>query len=254
MVRAVANFPALGTVGGLESNLRTAHRYLRAHDHGQPWLRRANRYKRSGLSFFGANLHADHDGRHARHARFHEHHRRHVLRADHFHPHSGPGWDAGIRCRPVQFSRPTDLDLIYPEIVAQPNETVNGVTYPNGFNLDGDGKPILSVQKLHFIYDPIAVMFTPNDLTHKYPLVPKQQVLALAKGQIQEGICWRSANSLPQRLPPANIFTQQILPAGDGMDRPNIIYSSHNRPVRTPADSSYLGMSVHSIRSLWVWV
>ena len=83
------------------------------------------------------------------------------------------------------------------------------------FNLDGDGKPILSLQKLHFVYDPLAVLFTPNDLTHKYPLQPKQQVLALTNGQIQEGICWR----IGQRAAAANarrhnICAQQNLPGG----------------------------------------
>ena len=34
------------------------------------------------------------------------------------------------------------------------------------------------------------------------------------------------------------------------MDRPNIVYSSHNRPVLTSAESSYLGMSVNSFVSV----
>ena len=140
--------------------------------------------------------------------------------------------------------------FIYPEIVAQPGATVNGVSYPNGYNLDNDGKPVLSLQKLHFVYDPLVVMFTPNDLTHAYPLQPKQQVLALTDGQVQEGICWRSANVQPQRLPPSNICAQQILPSGPSMDRPNIVYSSHNRPVSTSAEPSYLGMSVNSFVSV----
>ena len=131
--------------------------------------------------------------------------------------------------------------FIYSEIVAQPGDTVNGVPYPTGYNLDVEGKPVLSLQKLHFVYDPLAVLFTPNDLAHKYPLQPKQQILALTNGQIQEGICWRTANTLPQRLPPANVNAQQILPIGPTMDAPNIVYSLHNRPVITPVDDNYHG-------------
>ena len=140
--------------------------------------------------------------------------------------------------------------FIYPEIVAKSGATVNGVTWDHDVNIDAEEKPVLSLQKLHFVYDPLVVLFTPNDLTHKYTLQPKQQVLALTNGQIQEGICWRSANVQPQRLPPTNICAQQILPAGDGMDRPNIVYSSHNRPVITSVSDSYMGMSVNSFLSV----
>jgi hypothetical protein len=140
--------------------------------------------------------------------------------------------------------------FIYSEIVAQPGDTVNGVAYPNGYNLDVEGKPVLSLQKLHFIYDPLAVLFTPNDLAHKYPLQPKQQILALTNSQIQEGICWRTANTLPQRLPPTNVNAQQLLTSGPTMDAPNIVYGLHNRPVITPLSSNYMGMSVNSIQSL----
>ena len=140
--------------------------------------------------------------------------------------------------------------LIYPEKVAQPGDTVGGVPFANGLNLDGDNKPVLSVQKLHFIYDPIAVLFTPNDLAHKYALLPKQQVLAMTNSQIEEGICWRTANTQAPRTPPTNVCAQQILPSGDGMDRPNIIYSAQNTAVMTPAFPNYKGMSVHRIRSL----
>jgi hypothetical protein len=140
--------------------------------------------------------------------------------------------------------------MIYPEIVAQAGAKVNGVVYPNGYNLDSDGKPILSLQKLHFVYDPLAVLFTPNDLTHKYPLQPKQQVLALSNGQIREAICWRTANVQEDRRPPSNICAQQVLPTGIGMDRTNIIYSSQNRPVQTPLSAAYQGMSVNSFISM----
>ncbi len=140
--------------------------------------------------------------------------------------------------------------FVYPEIVAQPGQAVNGVSYPDGSNLDGDSRPILSLQKLQFLYDSIAVLFTPNDLAHKYPLLPKQQILALTNGQLREGICWRSANVQPYRKPPSNVCAQQILPDGPGMDRPNIVYSPHNRPVAIPGEAEYLGMSVNSFRAV----
>ena len=146
--------------------------------------------------------------------------------------------------------------FIYPEIVAQPGETVNGAAFPQGLNIDTEGKPVLSLQKLHFVYDPLAVLYTPNDLSHKYPLQPKQQILALTNGQIQDGICWRTDNPADDgRNPPTNVCAQQELPDGWYMDRPNIIYSAHNRAVRTSGQApssqpAYLGMSVNSIRSI----
>ncbi len=140
--------------------------------------------------------------------------------------------------------------FIYPEIVAKSGDIANGVVWDHDLNIDGEGMPILSVQKLHFVYDPLVTLFTPNDLTHKYALQPKSQVLALTNGQIQEGICWRSANLQPSRLPPSNVCAQQILPTGIGMDRPNIVYSAHNRPVSVPGNAAYKGMSVKGFVSL----
>ncbi|MBS1854108.1 MAG: hypothetical protein JST11_01990 [Acidobacteria bacterium] len=250
MVRAISNFPALGAVGGLGVVSGLLVDTFVPSTTGNLKPAQGARYKRSGLPFFGSSYTpttmVD------------------TLDTLDFTSVIGetfrvptifipiPELDAakGFVADLSNFLGQQIWTLVYPEIVAQPGEKVNGVTYPNGLNLDGDGKPVLSVQKLHFVYDPIAVMFTPNDLAHKYPLLPKQQVLALTNGQIQEGICWRSANVLPQHLPPTNICAQQILPAGDGMDRPNIIYSSHNRAVMTPTNPRYMGMSVHNIRSL----
>ncbi len=140
--------------------------------------------------------------------------------------------------------------FVYPEIVEHSGATVNGITWDRDVNIDAEGKPVLSLQKLQFVYDPLVVLFTPNDLAHKYALQPKQQVLALTNGQIREGICWRSANVEPQRNPPTNICAQQILPAGPGMDRPNIVYSSHNRPIATAIEDAYLGMSVKGFLSV----
>ena len=250
LVRAVSNIPALGVVGGtgvqsgllVDTFVPSAKGYLT--------LAQAARYKRSGLPFFGntytPSTMVD------------------TLDTLDFTSITGETFYAPTIFIPIpeldastgfvadlsNFLGQQIWTLIYPEIVAQPGEKVNGVTYPNGFNLDVEGKPVLNLQKLHFVYDPLVVMFTPNDLTHKYPLQPKQQVLALTNGQIQEGICWRSANLQPQRLPPTNICAQQILPVGDGMDRPNIIYSSHNRPVQTSLGPGYKGMSINSFFSV----
>lgn len=250
LIRAVANIPALGVIGdtGIQSGL-LIDTFVPAAT-GNLTLAQAARYKRSGLPFFGNTYTPS-------------------TMADTLDTLDFTGITGETFYAPTIFIPIPELDagkgfvadlsnflgqqiwtLIYPEIVAQPGETVNGVTYPNGFNLEGEGKPVLSLQKLHFVYDPLVVMFTPNDLTHKYPLEPKQQVLALTNGQIQEGICWRTANLQPQRLPPTNIGAQQILPAGDGMDRPNIVYSSHNRPVQTSIGGGYKGMSVHSFVSV----
>ena len=140
--------------------------------------------------------------------------------------------------------------FIYPEVVAQPGATVNGVPYPDGFNLDVEGKPSLSLQKLHFVYDPLAVLFSPNDLTHKYALNPKQQVLALTNGQIQEGICWRTDHPKDSRPAPHNIGAQQRVPDGWYMDRPNVIYSLHNRVVDAAAPAPFRGLSVNAFRSV----
>jgi hypothetical protein len=41
--------------------------------------------------------------------------------------------------------------IIYPEVVAQRRETVNRVYHEDGYNLDGHGKPTLTLQKLHFV-------------------------------------------------------------------------------------------------------
>ena len=140
--------------------------------------------------------------------------------------------------------------FIYPEVVVQPGGLLNNVATPAGFNLDAEGKPVLSLQKLHFVYDPQAVLFTPNDLTHKYTLQPKQQVLALTNGQIQDGICWRTDHLQDERDPPQNICAQQKLPSGWYQDRPNIIYSSHNRAVQTSTGQLTKGLSVDSVLSV----
>ena len=250
LIRAVSNVPALGAVGVQPAVSGLLIDTFVPATTGNLALAQGARYKRSGLRFFGSSYTpstmVD------------------TLDTLDFTSISGetfyaptifipiPELDAtkGFVANLSNFLGQQIWTLIYPEIVAQEGETVNGVAYPNGLNLDAEGKPTLSLQKLQFVYDPMVVLFTPNDLAHKYPLLPKQQVLALTNDQIREGICWRSANVQPGRRPPSNICAQQILPDGDGMDRPNIVYSPHNRPVKTPADPAYMGMSVSSFVSV----
>ena len=250
LIRAVANVQALGAMGGLGVTSGLLIDTYVPTSAGNLARAQGARYKRSGLQYFGTTYTP-------------------TTMVDSLDTLDFTSITGATFYAPTIFIPIPELDttrgfvadlsnflgqqlwtFIYPEIVAEPGATVNGVAYPNGFNLDGEGKPVLSLQKLHFVYDPLAVLFTPNDLTHKYPVQPKQQILALTNDQIREGICWRSANVQPQRRPPTNICAQQILPAGPGMDRPNIIYSAHNRAVTTSVASGYQGMSLKSFRSV----
>ena len=250
LIRAVSNVTALGVVGGLGATSGLLVDTFVPTKSGNLALAQSARYKRSGLAFFGDSYTPTTMIDSLDTLDFTS------ITGDTFYaptifiPISDIDADKGFVADLSNFLGQQIWTLIYPEIVAAAGRTVNGVPYPNGHNIDVTGKPILSVQKLHFVYDPLAVMFTPNDLTHKYALLPKQQILALTNGQIEEGICWRSANPQPQRDPPTNICAQSILPFGWGMDRPNIIYSPGNRSVTTPISDSYKGMSVHRIRSL----
>jgi hypothetical protein len=249
LIRAVSNVAALGAVGsGTSTSGLLIDTFVPATT-GNLKLAQAARHKRSGMRFFGASYTP-------------------TTMADtpdslDFTSITGETFFAPTVVIPIpelDASKPFVADLsnflgeqfwtfIYSEVVASPGQTVNGVSYADGLNVDADGKPILSLQKLQFVYDSIAVLFTPNDLTHKYPLLPKQQILALTNGQLMEGLCWRTDNVQPERLPPANVAAQQTLSDG-GMDRANIVYSRRNRPVSTPAADAYLGMSVNSIVSL----
>jgi hypothetical protein len=250
LIRAVSNVTALGVVGGPGATSGLLVDTFVPTKSGNLALAQSARYKRSGLAFFGDSYTPTTMIDSLDTLDFTS------ITGDTFYaptifiPISDSDADKGFVADLSNFLGQQIWTLVYPEIVAAAGRTVNGVPYPNGHNIDVTGKPILSVQKLHFVYDPLAVMFTPNDLTHKYALLPKQQILALTNGQIEEGICWRSANPQPQRDPPTNICAQSILPSGWGMDRPNIIYSPGNRPVTTPISDSYKGMSVHRIRSL----
>ena len=250
MIRAVSNVKALGVVGGLGVVSGLLVDTFVPSASGNLALAQAARYKRSGLPYFGSSYTPSTmidtfdtlDFTSITGATFYA--------PTIFIPIPEIDTSKGFVADLTNFIGEQFWTLIYPEIVAQVGATVNGVNYANGFNLDGDGKSVLSLQKLQFVYDPLVVMYTPNDLAHKYPLQPKQQILALSNGQVQEGICWRTANGLPNRLPPANICAQQILPNGPNMDRANIIYSSHNRPIQTPAEDNYQGMSVNSFVSV----
>jgi hypothetical protein len=249
LVRAVSDSDALAAVGGLGCRSGLLIDTYAPTSDGHLVLAHGARYKRSGMQFFGDSytpttmLDSLDTLDFTSIANFT------FLAPTIFVPipelDAGKGFVADI----ANFLSEQFWTFIYAEIVAQPGETVNGIPYPQGFNLDGDGKPILSLQKLHFVYDPLAVLFTPNDLTHKYPLNPKQQVLALTNGQIQEGICWRTEHLQEGRTAPHNICAQQELPVGWYMDRPNIIYSSHNRPVETWLGQTK-GLSVHSFFSV----
>jgi hypothetical protein len=253
LIRAVMNVPALAAVGssGTVSGLLVdTFVPTMTGPSGTLRLAQAARYKRSGLAFFGSSYTP-------------------TTMADSLDTLDFTNISGETFYAPTIFIPIPELDatrgyvadlsnflgqqiwtFVYPEQVLQPGATVGSTTFDNGLNLDGNGNPVLSLQKLHFVYDPLAVLFTPDDLSHKYPLLPKQQILGLTNDQIREGICWRTANVQPERDPPTNVAAQQVLPADSKMDRPNIIYSPQNRPVTTPTSSSYMGMSVNSFISI----
>jgi hypothetical protein len=250
LIRVISNVGALADVGGTGITSGLLVDTFVPGTTGNLALAQAARYKRSGLSFFGASYTPTTMVDSLDNLDFTSITGETFFAPTIFIPIPEIDATTGIIADISSFLGAEFWSFIYPEIVAEPGDTVNGLTYETGFNLDAEGKPVLSLQRLQFVYDPLAVMFTPNDLTHKYPLQPKQQILALTNGQVQEGICWRSANVQPGRLAPHNVQAQQLLPDGAGMDAANIIYSAHNRPVTTPISLSYLGMSVKSIRSL----
>jgi hypothetical protein len=251
LVRAISDSDALSAIGGIGcSSGLLIDTYVPTSD-GHLVLAQGARYKRSGMQFFGDSYTPTTMVDSLDTLDFKSIKGITYLAPTIFVPIPELDASKGFVADIANFIGQQFWTFIYGEIVAQPGETVNGVAYPQGINLDGDGKPILSLQKLHFVYDPLAVLFTTNDLTHKYPLNPKQQVLALTNGQIQEGICWRTDHLQDGRTAPHNICAQQRLPDGWYMDRPNIIYSSHNRPVKTaPFGIMTKGLSVHSLLSI----
>jgi len=251
LVRAVSNCAALGGVGGLGSVSGLLIDTYAPASSGNLVQAQGARYKRSGLQFFGNSYTPSTMVDSLDTLDFTNIASQNYIVPTIFVPIPELDATKGFIADIANFLSQQFWTFIYPEIVAQPGETVNGVIYgQNGLNLDVEGKPILSLQKLHFVYDPLAVLFTPNDLTHKYALQPKQQVLALTNGQIQEGICWRTDHLQDGRTPPHNISAQQKIPEGWNEDRPNVIYSSHNRPVLTSTGQLILGLSVNSVVSV----
>jgi hypothetical protein len=250
LVRAVSNCAALASVGGMGcvSGL-LIDTYVPASS-GNLVLAQGARYKRSGLQFFGESYTPSTMVDSLDTLDFTNIAGTTFIAPTIFVPIPELDATRGFVADIANFLSQQFWTFIYPEVVAQPGQTVNNVTYPQGFNLDVEGKPILSLQKLHFVYDPLAVLFTPNDLTHKYSLQPKQQVLALTNGQIQEGICWRTDHLQNGRTPPHNICAQQELNNGWYMDRPNIVYSSHNRSVEVWNGQMTNGLSVNSFISV----
>ena len=250
LVRAVSNCAALAGVGGLGCSSGLLIDTYVPGSSGNLVLAQGARYKRSGLQFFGDSYTPSTMVDSLDALDFTNIAGQTYIAPTIFVPIPELDATKGFVADIANFLSEQFWTFIYPEVVAQPGETVNGVTYPQGFNLDVEGKPILSLQKLHFVYDPLAVLFTPNDLTHKYALQPKQQVLALTNGQIQEGICWRTDHLQDGRTPPHNICAQQEVPNGWYMDRPNIIYSLHNRPVEIWTEQEVKGLSVNSFVSV----
>ena len=139
--------------------------------------------------------------------------------------------------------------FVYPEIVVPKGGTG---TYNAGYNVDADGKSILKLQKLHFVYDPLAVMVPPNNLTHKYPLQSKQQILALGNDQLREGIVWRTRVNKDTERPdsdsPTNIGVQNRS-GNHNFDWPNFVFSSSNIEVDT-ANGPSKGMSISKFISI----
>ena len=250
LVRAVNNVPALGVIGDSMATSGLLIDTFVAATTGNLTLAQGARYKRSGLAYFGESYTPTTMVDSLDNLDFTSITGKTFYAPTIFIPVPELDVSAGIVADISSFAGAQFWTFLYSEVVAQPGEQVNGVSYPSGLNLDAEGKPVLTITKLQFVYDPVAVLFSPNDLTHKYPMPAKQPVLALTNGQIREGICWRSAAVQPDREPPRNMRAQQIIPDGLEMDAANIIYSARNRPVTTPTTDGYLGMSVHRVRSL----
>ena len=250
LVRAVSNVAALGGVGllGITSGL-LIDTYVPSAA-GTLNLAQGARYKRSGLPFYGESYTPTTMVDSLDSLDFTSITGETFYAPTMFIPIPELDASTGFVADLSDFLGATFWTFVYPELVVQPGQRAGGVTYPDGLNLDGDGKPVLSLQKLQFVYNAVAVAFTPNDLSHNYLLQPKQRVLALTNGQLREGICWRSAHVQPDRQAPSTITVQQLLTDPWQIDDPNIVYSTHNRPVDTPAITGYLGMSVNAIRSV----
>src|SRR5262249_30231879 len=165
LIRAVANFPALGTVGGLGTVSGLLIDTFVPATTGNLALAQAARHRRSQMQFFGATYTPTTMVDTLDNLDF-----RSITGDTFFAPTVFipiPELDAtkGFIADISNFLGQQFWTFIYPEIVARAGTAVNGTTWQHGLNIDGAGKPILSLQKLHFVYDPLVTLFTPNDLS-----------------------------------------------------------------------------------------
>ncbi len=251
LVRAVQNVSSLAALGGLGITSGLLIDTFVPGSDGGLTLAQGARYKRSGLAFYGNSYTPTTLVNSLDNLDFTSITGETFYAPTIFIPIPELDTSSGFVADLSDFLGATFWTFVYPELVVQPTASAGGVTFPDGLNIDDDGKPVLSLQKLQFVYDSIAVAVTPNDLTHAYPLQAKQQVLALTNGQLAEGLAWRTAHVQPDRTSPHIITAQSLLEdLSLSPDAPNIVYSARNRPIHTPAFTNYRGMSVQSIRSV----
>src|SRR5438105_138036 len=149
LVRAVANFPALGAVGGLGTvSGLLIDTYVPAAT-GNLALAQGARHKRSQMQFFGANYTPTTMVDTLDNLDFAS-----ITGETFFVPTIFipiPELDAtrGFVADISNFIGQQLWTLIYPEIVAAAGTTSNGVTWDRDVNIDVEGKPVLSLQKLH---------------------------------------------------------------------------------------------------------
>jgi len=161
-VRAVSNNPALAAIGGLgvRSGL-LIDTYIPAVT-GNLALAQSARHKRSGLSFFGASYTPTTMVDTTDNLDFTR-----ITGETFFAPTIFipiPELDAtkGFVANLSNFIGQQFWTFIYPEISARAGQFINGVSWPNDVNIDVDSKPVLSLQKLHFVYDPLVVRSRPT--------------------------------------------------------------------------------------------
>ena len=186
-------------------------------------------------------VHSDHDGRLARQPRLHEHHRQDLLRADDLHPCPGAGRLRGHRRRYLQLRRRAVLDLPVLGSRGAARRASERRQLPERPQPRRRGQAGPHHHQAPVRLRPVAVLFSPNDLTHKYPMPAKQPVLALTNGQIREGICWRSAAVQPDREPPRNMRAAADYPrrTRDGRREHHLLGAKSPGP--TPPRTGYRG-------------
>lgn len=124
---------------------------------------------------------------------------------------------------------------------------------------DQNGVPVeLSLQKLHYVYDSVTTLYSPNDFTHKYPLLPKQQILSLTNSQLVEGLNWRTDNPLPNRLAPSNVAASDIIAQNisiqDIVSFDGSTYNIEESAMQADATGSSLISQVSSVQNMLVTV